>query len=261
MYEVDAVASQKYAVKKQVDVKATTEPLCDSRPVEPAPITTGVTAKIPVVLAELAVQVNIDAKINLPEPAIEIKRVGKRLKVVQCRLLPGFGFDGAPSKLFIKGFIRKNIEYATRKSSNKEGLCGDVVHCTVDVPWSCVTAINEFVTPPAPTFTNFSSDFEYLVEQDLGPKFPAKDKLLSGDLTEFNQFSTEFFNELPYCELIQATITEFDEALDRKDPHGENPFEEFEFTSIQEKIVLDLTLKVLQKQQVAIGATNTNNNG
>jgi len=253
MYEVDATASEKQAVKKQVvDVKATTEPLCDNTPVAPAPITAAV-VKVPVVLAELAVQINVDAKINLPEPAIEIKRVGKRLKVVQCRLIPSF--VGGPSKLFLRGFIRKNIEYATRKFSNKEGICGEIAHCTVDVPWSCVTAITEFVTAPAPTFLNNANEFEYLVEQDLGPKFPAKDKLASGDLTEFNQFSTEFFNELPFCELISATITEFDEALNRRDPYGVNPFEEFEFTSIQEKIVIDLTLKVLQKQQVAIGGT------
>ena len=249
MYEVDAKASEKKANKQVLDVKATTEALCDNTPVEPAPITAAI-AKIPVVLAELTVQVNIDAKINLPEPAIELKRINKRLKVTQCRLIQN------TNKLFISGFIRKNIEYATRNYSNKEGICGNIAHCTVDVPWNCVTAITEYVTAPAPVLFNTSDQFEYLVEQELGPKFPAKDQLLSGDLTELNQVTTEYFNELPFCELISATITEFDEALNRKDPYYEAPFEEFEFTSIQEKIVIDLTLKVLQKQQVAINNFN-----
>ena len=249
MYEIDAVASEK-AVKKQVlDVTATDQALCDNEPVTPTPIRNAV-AKIPVVLAELTLQINVDAMINLPEPAIEIKRIGKRLKVIQCRLLQN------TNKLFIKGFVRKNIEYSTRKFSNHEGVCGNISHCTVDVPWSCVTAVDFNVGTPAPVLFNTVGPFEFLVEQDLGPKFPAKDQLMSGDLTELNQVTTEFFNELPFCELISATITEFNEALNRKSPQGVNPFEEFEFTSIEEKMVIDLTLKILQKQQVAINANN-----
>jgi len=245
MYEVDAVASEKVMKKQVLDVTATDQALCDNVPVAPTPITTAI-AKIPVVLAELTVQINVDATINLPEPAIEIKRIGKRLKVTQCILLQN------TNKLFIRGFVRKNIEYSTRLASNKEGICGNISHCSVDVPWSCVTAIDFNVTAPAPALFNTVNEFEYLVEQDLGPKFPAKDRLMSGDLTELNQITTEFFNELPFCELISATITEFNEAVNRKRPQGVNPFEEFEFTSIQEKMVIDLTLKVLQKQQVAI---------
>ena len=243
MYEIDAVAEEKQ--KQVLNVTADDQVLCENTPVTPTPVTSAI-AKIPVVLAELTLQINVDAKIDLPEPAIEIKRVGKRLKVVQCRLLQN------TNKLFLRGFVRKNIEYSTRKLSNQEGICGNIGHCTVDVPWSCVTALDFNVADPTPVLFSTNNQFEYLVEQDLGPKFPAKDKLMSGDLTELNQVTTEFFNELPYCELISATITEFNEAIHRSDPYGENPFEEFEFTSIQEKMVIDLTLKVLQKQQVAI---------
>ncbi len=255
MYEFDGVAADKAGKKHVLDVEAATQPLCTNDPVEPEPITTAAVAKIPVVLAELTVQINVEAKINLPEPAIEIKRIGKRLKVIQCRLLPSTNSD--VGKLFLQGFVRKNIEYSTRKLSNEEGICGHISHCTVDVPWSCVTAVEFNGVPPTAVFYNTVDNFEYLVEQDLGPKFPAKDKLLSGDLTELNQVTTEYFNELPFCELISATITEFDEALNRRDPYGEEPFEEFEFTCIQQKMVIDLTLKVLQKQQVSIPAPLT----
>ncbi|AGL00526.1 CsxC family protein [Desulfoscipio gibsoniae] len=248
MYEIDAVAAEKAVKKQDLDVKATTEPLCENTPEAPVTITTA-TVKVPVVLAELTVQVNVDAKINLPEPAIEIKRVGKRLKVTQCRLLQN------TNKLFISGFVRKNIEYSTRKFSNREGICGNINHCSVDVPWSCVTAVDFNVGTPVDVAFNTVDQFEYLVEQNLGPKFPAKDQLMSGDLTELNQVTTEFFNELPFCELISATITEFNEAVNRKDPFGVNPFEEFEFTAIQEKMVIDLTLKILQNQQVAINGS------
>jgi len=67
--------------------------------------------------------------------------------------------------------------------------------------------------------------------------------------------STEFFNERPFCELISATITEFDEFLNRMRPVGVAlPFEEIEFATIEEKMVIDLTIKVLQNRQVQFEA-------
>ncbi|MDD4169676.1 MAG: hypothetical protein PHD36_05380 [Desulfotomaculaceae bacterium] len=229
--------------------KTGTEAECTNMPVGPVPITTGAVAKVPVVLAELTVQVNVDSTITLPEPAYEVKQIKKKLKLTQCILAQN------TNKLFLKGFVRKNIDYSTREGSNHEGFCGDIRHCTVDVPWSCVTPIVYNVTPPAPAISNVTEEFQYLRKGELGPEFAEKDFLASGDFSEFNQVSTEYFNELPFCELISATITEFDEFLCRKRPHGVKvPFEEFEFRMIEEKMVIDLTLKVLQKRQVAIAA-------
>ncbi|OPX88276.1 MAG: hypothetical protein A4E53_02057 [Pelotomaculum sp. PtaB.Bin104] len=229
--------------------KTGTEAACTNTPVGPTPITTGAIAKIPVLLAELTVQINVDSTITLPEPAFEVKQVKKKLKLTQCLLAQN------TNKLFLRGFVRKNIDYSTRKISSHEGFCGDIRHCTVDVPWSCVTPVVFNVAEPEPAFFNTTNEFQYLRRGELGPEFAEKDFLESGDFTEFNQVSTEFFNELPFCEIISATITEFDELLCRKRPFGEKiPFEEFEFRKIEEKMVIDLTLKVLQKRQVAIPA-------
>lgn len=103
---------------------------CVNNPVPIRSITSGVVAKIPVVLAQLQIQFNVNAKIDLPEPAIEIKNIKKRLKITQCLLLQN------TNMLFIEGFIRKNIDYSTRKCSTEEGICGDIRHCTVDIPSS-----------------------------------------------------------------------------------------------------------------------------
>lgn len=234
------------------NVVATEETLCDNFPVTPTPITTGVIAKIPVVLAELTVQINLDSLITLPVPAIEIKRVGKRLKLTQCLLLQN------TNKLYLRGFVRKNIEFSSLASSTPQGICGPINHCTVDVPFSCVTPVVFNVTPPEPANFNTVNQFEYFKTQDLPPEFPEKDQLLSGDLSEFNQVSTEFFNVLPFCQLICATITEFNETLGRTRPPGITPLEEFQFISFEEKMVIELTLKILQERQVAIPAIPTN---
>lgn len=225
-----------------------TEPGCPNVPVTPTPIITGAIAKIPVVLAELTVQINVDTTITLNEPAFEVKQVKKRLKLTQCRLAQN------TNKLFLKGFVRKNIEFSTRECSNAQGFCGDIQHCTVDIPFNCVTPVFFNVAQPAPALFNTSNEFTFFKETPLGPEFPAKDVLESGDFTEFNQVSTEFFNELPFCELVSAMITEFDEFIDRTTPTATIPFEEIKFTAIEEKMVIDLTLKVLQNRQVAIPA-------
>lgn len=231
-----------------VKVKGNTLENCENESVDIDPITTGVVAKIPVVLAELTVQVNVSSLIKLPEPALEIKDIKKRLKITQCRLLQNTNI------LFIKGFVRKNIDYSTRDCSNYEGVCGDLRHCTVDVPFECTTAVEFNGTDPDDIVFNTKSQFEYFRKDDLPGDFPEKEKLLSGDFSEFNQITTEYLNELPYCEIISSRIVEFDEFLNRKPIYDPAPFEEREFKRIDEKMVIYITLKILQKRQVEIGA-------
>lgn len=235
------------------DVTSTTLVDAENYPVDLAPIVSGVVAKIPVVLAELTVQVNVDSIIELPEPAIEIKNIKKHLKITQCLLLQD------TNMLFVKGFVRKNIEYATLGCSNAKGICGDIKHCTIDVPFKFTTPVEFNGIAPARIRNRSESEFQYFRQRDLfGPEFADKDKLLSGDLSEFNQTTTEYFNELPFCELISSRIVEFDEFLNPTKPHKVTvPFEERIFKNIEEKMVIFITLKILQKRQVAIGATGS----
>ena len=237
---------------------------CVNTPVEINPLLTGAVVKVPAVLAEFTVQFNVNSTIDLPEPVTEIKSIGKRLKITQCLLLQN------TNMLFIEGYVRKNIQYATRKCSNSEGVCGDIRHCSVDVPFKCATPVTFNGLEPLPVIPGSTKGFEYLAEFDVeGPQFANKDRLQTADFTEFNQISTEFFNELPFCELISSRIVEFDEFLDPRflakekyygdkkdkiccDKIAKVPFEEIEFCSIKEKMVIFLTLKVLQNRQVAI---------
>lgn len=219
---------------------------CDNTVVDLDPITTGVVAKIPVVLAELTVQININSFIDLPEVAVEIKNIKKKVKVTQCILLQD------TNVLFIKGFIRKNIDYSTVDCANTQSICGDIRHCTVDVPFSCTTPVDFNGIEPEPITNGTKTEFQYLKREELPSEFPEKDKLLSGDLSEFNQISTEFYNELPYCELVSSRIVEFDEYVNRSTPDFTVPLEEKTFDAIEEKMVLFLTLKILQKRQVQI---------
>lgn len=229
-----------------VDVESNVLDNVTNTPVVPIALPGDVVVKVPVLLSEFTVQFNVNANIMLPEPALEVKNIKKRLKITQCTLLQPTNI------LFIKGYVRKMINYTTGQCSNRQGVCGDIRHCTIDVPFELSTPIT-FITPPADLLINTVSEFEYYRKQDLPNKyFAEKDTLLSGDLSEINQFRTENFNELPFCDLISANIYEFDEFVGRQRPHDNLPFEEKYFRKIEEKMVIELTLKLLQNRQVSI---------
>ncbi|MBS4174269.1 CsxC family protein [Bacillus sp. FJAT-49736] len=222
-----------------------------NRPVQPRVINAHPFMKVPVVLGEQTVQIDLDSIIKFPEPVLEIKKIRKNIKLVQCRLLL------PTNKLFLKGFVRKNIQYATPLRGGKDHVSSTIHSLTVDVPFQVVTRI-DLISEPDFRATPPTREFNYFQSSKLPSGFSSKEHLLSGDFTEHNQISEEIFNELPFCELISSKFIEYDEPLDRHFGVVENhsgfkitaPFEEGTFRTIEEKMVIELTFKVLQNQQV-----------
>lgn len=212
-----------------------------------------IVTKVPVVLAEITLQVDVDAKITFPEPVLEIKDIKKHVKLTQCTLLL------PTNKLFVKGFVRKNIQYASPSreiaDSTTKSISSDIHSLTVDIPFQCVTEIRHFLTCPVMPKTNERNEFDFFTPKALPSGFPEKDELLSNDLSQFHQESTQFYNELPFCELISSKIIEWDEAIDRGPLPNSSPIGEGFFTKVEEKMVIDIKLKVLQKQQIRVSST------
>jgi hypothetical protein len=234
---------------------------CDSVLVEPATTPAGARIiRVPVTLAELQVSTSLVANIHFPDPVLEIKDIKKRVKIVQCRLMTPPAptaaptFSTGPFQLFLKGFVRKNIQYAT-PSPHSSGECVSSVikSLTTDIPFECVTTVT-LASPVLLPQVNTRTEFDFFREQKLGHGFPEKDHLLSSDLSQFHQESTQFYNQLPFCELLASNITEWDEAVDRKPLPGNAPFEEGTFENIVEKMFLQFTIKILQNQQVEVTA-------
>lgn len=225
---------------------------CESYPHQPHVSLGKVISKIPVVLAELKLQLNLDAKIHFPEPVLEIKDIKKQVKLTQCRLL-------LPSnKLFVKGFVRKNIQYASPcndiEQSSSSSISSDLHSYTVDIPFDCVTEIKKFISMPVMPQVNNRQEFDFIVSKSLPSGYPERDELLTNDLSQFHQESSQYYNELPFCELISSKIIEWDEAIDRLSLPNSSPIGEGYFTTMEEKMVLDLCIKVLQEQQVCISS-------
>jgi hypothetical protein len=202
--------------------------------------------KVPRVLAEPEVQVCVEADIELEANALEIKRVLKDVFLTQCKLIPTKFVRGTKfvklGKLYIAGFIRKNIEYATVGEQGDNAFCGDIRHTTVNVPFSLCTEI--FFPPgrqPIYSVTEQQS-FEFLNDEGTGPKL--NKKLFRNHVD---------YNEQPFCELVRAKFHELDFVPDSIPPvNGNGNGFERPFRTFREKIVLELTVKVLQVQQLHV---------
>jgi hypothetical protein len=186
--------------------------------------------KVPVVISEFTVQIDTESKIRLCEPAIEIKRIKKNVFLTQCRLIAG------TKKVFISGFVRKNIEYATMDCCTNSAICGDIKHTTVHVPFQCVTELKN-ARDIKLHFNPAVVETTYFDEKTMGSSMKEKD-----------MYSEEFFNEKVYCELVHASIYEADIVHECEKVHcmpNEILFQEF-----IEKEVICLKIKLLQNQQV-----------
>ncbi|MCF0146786.1 MAG: hypothetical protein HUJ77_00155 [Clostridium sp.] len=235
-------------------VKSTNQTLTEQIPVTPTVITPGpVVVKLPVVLAEVNITIPVEATIKLDKEVLEIKRIRKNVYLTQSRIIP-FSQDSefGTGILFVEGFIRKNIEYATKTCStpNTPNICGYIRHCTVEVPFNFSTRVT-FIRQPI-FETNFGpSELEFFTDKRRGCDACA-DPIIGRNTCDQSFFNVEIFNEKPFTELVRADIAEVD-IHTRPYSTCNAPVEQF-FTELTEKVVVNLTLKVLQKQQVNVTA-------
>ncbi|WP_249315775.1 CsxC family protein [Bacillus sp. FJAT-49711] len=210
-------------------------------PVVLTPITTP-TIKVPVAIAEPTLQIVVESDIHLAPAATEIKRVKKNVFLNQVKLVPvTFAridntdfFRVTRGKLFVAGHIRKNIEYATAACN---GVIRDRI---VDVPFSGFADITFPVGAGGPTPVlgiSESAEANFLNEKTgLDARL---DKAFFQNLVKYN--------EQPYGELVAANFFEVDFS-----PHMTNP--EGKIHTLREKIVLDLTVKIVQVQQLTLAS-------
>jgi len=228
------------------------ESLTEQMTVNPTVIAAGpVFVKIPVVLAETNITIPVEATITLDQAAMEIKRIKKNVFLTQSRIIP-FSQDSRPGTaiLFIAGFVRKNIEYATKDCpiSANPNFCGDIRHCTVEVPFNFTTRIT-FLRQPIFIENTTPRELEFFTDTLQGCDI-CSDPVIGRNPCDQSFSFTEFFNEKPFTELVRADVTEVD-IHKNPDSCCLTPTEQT-FTKLTEKIIVNLTLKVLQKQQVRI---------
>ena len=224
------------------------DPNCEVNAIEQIPltdtvqpvITGGAVAtriKVPVVVAERVLQIVVEADIPLEPPATEIKRVKKHVFLDQVKLVPvSFAriantdyFTITRGKLFVSGHIRKNIEYA---SADCNGPLQDRIANVGFTGFADLNAATgDFITPPILGISE-NAEANYLNEKtEMDARL---DKYFFQNLVKYN--------EQPYGELVAANFYELDFS-----PYS--TYDDGSFSTLREKIVLDLTVKVVQVQQ------------
>ncbi|MFB9986569.1 CsxC family protein [Bacillus benzoevorans] len=202
------------------------------------------TIKVPVVLAEPTLQIVLEADIKLHPAATEIKRVKKNVFLNQVELVPiAFTridntdfFYVIKAKLFVAGHIRKNIEYATHEC---KGTLQDRI---VDIPFTGFADLNGDLCE----YNNGFIQFPIIgLSESAEANFLNDRTMLDARLDKAFFQNLVKYNEQPYGELISANFFELDFSPTMTPPKGT-------FSKLREKIVLDLTVKVLQVQQFKI---------
>lgn len=187
--------------------------------------------KIPKVLAEFVIQIDTESKIRLNEKAYEIKRVENQVFLTQCRYIP------PTDKVFIEGYIRKNIEYAVLKCAKGSGIGGSIKDTTVHIPFKVYTKVDFGCNKP-----------------EIKPNIPPQvaryfdEKIMGKNFREADRSSIEIFNEPVFCELEWSAV--FTADIDNKGYPIDGFKNEEEFQEFTDKSVVYLALKLLQKQQV-----------
>jgi hypothetical protein len=189
-------------------------------------------AKIPVVLADFELQVNIESEVTLESVAREIKTIDKKVFLTECKLIP------FTNKLFIEGYVRKSIQYSTGRYYDAASVGCDIKHTVYEIPFKGVTEIT------------FSRQPVY------GKDFKKKLAVLHEDKLNENKKEESWVHvskpyEAIYCELVSAKIMETNQCKDVYRYAEENTCRG-DFIKLVGQMVLNITLRVLQQQYICI---------
>lgn len=216
------------------------EPACEAKVIEADTLPAaenypwwGGDFKIPRVLSEFVIQIDSESKIRLNEPAYEIKRIEKQIFLTQCRYIT------PTNKVFIEGYIRKNIEYAAKTCSKGYGaIAGSIKDTTVHVPFKVYTKVDFHGNKPQILPNPPAQIARYFDEKRMGK-----------DIREADRSNIEIFNEPVYCELEWSAV--YDADINKKGKPIDGFMNEEEFQEFTDKSVVYLCMKLLQKQQVS----------
>ncbi|EHQ87554.1 CsxC family protein [Desulfosporosinus youngiae] len=194
----------------------------------------------------VTVSIPAESVITLPTKALEIKLIKKNLKITQSHFLncvpsePGIPHD--TPKLFLEGFVRKDIQYSEAVHQTSTTVSGVMKDFLVDIPISCVIDLGKHLIFP-PIY------YDQQKEYGFANSITLPSGCLSNNLPEFNLLSRQFYNQSPACQLLFSQINEMDHALDRLPLQG-GPLEECTFTTLQEKMIILIQLRLTFPTQI-----------
>lgn len=185
-----------------------------------------IAVRMPVVITEVAININIQNTIQFTRNVANLVSIKRKVILKNCKLI------AETNKLFLDGIVIKSIEYSEEARSGSGNSNGRVKNLTINIPFQCVTKVPYINNP----------------QMDENKKEETKVfKMVNGEKTFVDEYSE--IDEI-YCELVKVKFNELnisdcnDAVVTEQHMHI--------FRKLKQKMVMKLTVRLLQKQMVFI---------
>jgi hypothetical protein len=234
----------KLMLKKILDVLKVFQEACYTENIENTNNTQKLILTLPIIIAEKNITIPIESTFKLKNPTLDIKSTKKDVYLTNSTLLPIYeehnAYSSTNGKLFLEGFIRNKLDFSIAKSSQDNIINLDTESVIIYIPFKCTTLIQYNVPPVLSKSKILDPIFLY-----ISPNFA--------------DINNEYINcKVPpiTCELKGYKLYETHSLLD-KTPFNKNFPIEINFNTLKQNIVLNLSLILLQEQDVAMNCDNT----
>lgn len=178
---------------------------------------------LPIIVAEVNIDIPIESIFKLKNPALDIKAMRKDLYLTNSTLLPMYENHDVSSpsfsgKLFLEGFVRNKLDFSIAKAINDNIINLDTESVIIYIPFKGTTLI-QYKVPPV-----FSK--EKSINESINCNTPPIQ-----------------------CEIKEYKISETYTLLDKEPFNKDFPIE-INFHTIEENIIINLSLTLLQEQDV-----------
>lgn len=216
--------SEDYCRFKLYDSKMSTE--CTSQIVMDEKRQGFIAVRLPVVITEIAININIQNTIKFTRNVINLVSIKRKVILKQCKLI------AETNKLFLNGIVIKSIEYNEETLHSSGDSKGRAKNITINIPFQCVTRV-EYINKP-----------QMCENKKEEPKVF---KMVNGEQTFVDSYRE--IDEI-YCELVKVKFNELningcnDAFVTERHIHA--------FRVLKQKMVMKLTVRLLQKQIIFI---------
>nr|WP_010250121.1 hypothetical protein [Acetivibrio cellulolyticus] len=215
---------------KEVRVESKTITEIESEPISPTSRYGPLVARIPVIISQSKVHINIESEIYLGHSVVDIRSCSRNICLTQCKLLDTG--NKKSGKIFLNGYIIENLEYAAKDCSESEIFSSaEIFYKEIKIPFE------------------FSAKIEYSAR----PVFKTSNRFISVSLPEMSNEHGNFnlSKERLFCELEETDIREADIARKNIFPKDSSN-DDNTFDTLIEFITVSIIFTLLQWQQVSI---------
>jgi hypothetical protein len=239
----------KLILKKILDALKIFQEACCTENIENTNNTQKLILTLPIIIAEKNITIPIESTFKLKNPALDIKSTKKDVYLTNSTLLPMYdehnAYSSTNGKLFLEGFIRNKLDFSIAKVTHDNVIYLDTESVIIYIPFKSTTVIR-YKTPPV------------FVSEKTPDYIPI---YISSDSVNINKGykNKEYINcNVPpiTCELKGYKLYETHSLLD-KTPFNEDFPIEINFNTLKQNIVINLSLILLQEQDIAMNCNNT----